>query len=110
MGPVLRPFSFDLPRCLHYCKRTGAALVGVAIYTDGRAQLADHCIASTGRQGGICGIAYRENKRAYRVNQIRRAPEDWSGCIIAGKHPSQLSFSRVTNAGSICHPTFRLKI
>ena len=91
-------------------KRTGAALIGVAIYTDGRARWRIVVSPALDAKRRIGGIAYRENKRAYRVSKSAARRKTGFGCIIAGKRPSPIFFSRVTNAASICHPTFRPKI
>ncbi|PYL98324.1 MAG: hypothetical protein DMF19_14440 [Verrucomicrobia bacterium] len=68
-------------------KRTGAALVGVAIYTDGRAHW--RIIVSPaldGKAGSVESLTAKINE------------------LIASQ------ISRVTDAASICRPTFRLKI
>jgi heptosyltransferase-2 len=57
-------------------KRTGAALVGVAIYTDGRARW--RIIVSPawdGKAGSVESLTAKINELI--ASQIRRAPEDW---------------------------------
>jgi lauroyl/myristoyl acyltransferase len=90
-------------------KRTRAALVGVAIYTDGRARW--RVVISPAledNQESVGSLSVKTNQVIEQ--QIRRAPEDWFWVHNRWKTPRPNFLLARYKRGVYLPPTFRLKI